>query len=79
MYLTWLADTSLYETLTHIDADLAATARWAGCRRCGGVVHSARRSAQAAQGRALARFVALRPPPGDDSRGLRGSGQPRPS
>jgi hypothetical protein len=41
LYLTWLADASLYATLAQIDADLAATARQAGCRLCGGVVHSA--------------------------------------
>lgn len=41
MYLTWLADARLYEVLTRIDADLAETARQAGCRRCGAVVHRA--------------------------------------
>jgi hypothetical protein len=40
--LTWLADASLYEILADIDADLAKTARRAGCRLCGGVLHSAR-------------------------------------
>lgn len=42
MYMTWLADTRLYEMLARIDADLAETARPAGCRVCGGVLHSAR-------------------------------------
>lgn len=42
MYLTWLADARLYEMLAHIDADLAETARRAGCRVCAGVLHSAR-------------------------------------
>lgn len=42
MYLTWLADARLYEMLVRIDADLAETARQAGCRVCGDVVHSAR-------------------------------------
>ena len=42
MYLTWLADARLYEMLAHIDADLAETARKAGCRVCGDVLHSAR-------------------------------------
>ncbi len=41
MYLTWLADARLYEVLAGIDADLAETARRAGCRVCGGVLHSA--------------------------------------
>ena len=41
MYLTWLADARLYEVLAGIDADLAETARKAGCRVCGGVLHSA--------------------------------------
>jgi hypothetical protein len=40
--LTWLADARLYETLAYIDADLAETARRAGCRICGSVLHSAR-------------------------------------
>ena len=42
MYLTWLADARLYEVLAGIDADLADTARRAGCRLCAGVLHSAR-------------------------------------
>lgn len=42
MYLTWLADARLYEMLARIDADLAETARKAGCRVCGDVLHSAR-------------------------------------
>lgn len=42
MYLTWLADARLYEVLARIDADLAETARQAGCRVCGDVLHSAR-------------------------------------
>ncbi len=42
MYLTWLADARLYEVLARIDADLAETARKAGCRVCGDVLHSAR-------------------------------------
>ncbi|MBI2218252.1 MAG: hypothetical protein HYU51_13240 [Candidatus Rokubacteria bacterium] len=42
MYLTWLADTRLYEVLARIDADLAETTRQAGCRVCGDVLHSAR-------------------------------------
>jgi len=41
LYLTWLADARLYEMLARIDADLAETARKAGCRVCGAVVHSA--------------------------------------
>jgi len=41
LYLTWLADARLYEVLAGIDADLAETARTAGCRVCGGVLHSA--------------------------------------
>jgi hypothetical protein len=39
--LTWLADARLYDVLTRIDADLAETARRAGCRLCGAVVHRA--------------------------------------
>jgi hypothetical protein len=42
LYLTWLADTRLYEALARIDADLAETTRQAGCRVCGEVLHSAR-------------------------------------
>jgi hypothetical protein len=42
LYLTWLADARLYEMLARIDADLAETARTAGCRLCGAVLHSAR-------------------------------------
>lgn len=42
MYLTWLADARLYEVLARIDGDLAETARQAGCRVCGDVLHSAR-------------------------------------
>ncbi len=42
MYLTWLADARLYEILTRIDEDLAETARQAGCRVCGDVLHRAR-------------------------------------
>jgi hypothetical protein len=42
LYLTWLVDANLYEVLAHIDADLAETARQAGCRVCAGVLHSAR-------------------------------------
>jgi hypothetical protein len=41
LYLTWLADARLYEMLADIDADLAETARRAGCLVCGGVLHSA--------------------------------------
>jgi hypothetical protein len=41
LYLTWLADARLYDVLTRIDADLAETARQAGCRVCGAVVHRA--------------------------------------
>jgi hypothetical protein len=41
LYLTWLADARLYEMLAQIDADLAETARTAGCRVCGDVLHSA--------------------------------------
>jgi len=41
LYLTWLADARLYEMLARIDADLAETARKAGCRVCGAVLHSA--------------------------------------
>jgi len=41
LYLTWLADARLYEMLTRIDADLAETARAAGCRVCGDVLHRA--------------------------------------
>jgi hypothetical protein len=37
LYLTWLADASLHDVLTRIDANLAGTARQAGCRACGGV------------------------------------------
>jgi hypothetical protein len=37
LYLTWLGDASLYDMLTRIDADLAGTARQAGCRVCGAV------------------------------------------
>jgi hypothetical protein len=41
LYLTWLADARLYEVLARIDADLAETARQAGCRVCGDVLHRA--------------------------------------
>jgi hypothetical protein len=41
LYLTWLADARLYELLARIDADLAETARTAGCRICGAVLHRA--------------------------------------
>jgi hypothetical protein len=41
LYLTWLADARLYDMLTRIDADPAETARQAGCRVCGAVVHRA--------------------------------------
>ncbi len=41
LVLTWLADARLYDVLADIDADLAETARKAGCRICGGMLHSA--------------------------------------
>ncbi len=42
LYQTLLRDTSLFSRLAQLDADLAQEAREEGCRRCGGVVHSAR-------------------------------------
>jgi hypothetical protein len=41
LYLTWLADARLFELLARIDTDLAETARQAGCRACGEVLHRA--------------------------------------
>lgn len=42
MYREWLLDAKFYLVLERIDADLAVTARAAGCRVCDGVLHSAR-------------------------------------
>ena len=38
----WLGDGRLYALLQRCDEDLAAGERAGGCRRCGGVLHSAR-------------------------------------
>jgi hypothetical protein len=42
LYRSVLADARFHELLLAFDRDLAATARAAGCARCGGVLHSAR-------------------------------------
>lgn len=42
MYRAVLADARFHELLLAFDRDLAGTVRKAGCRRCGGVLHSAR-------------------------------------
>lgn len=42
MYRKWLLDAKFYLVLEKIDADLATTARLAGCHICDGVLHSAR-------------------------------------
>jgi hypothetical protein len=42
MYREWLLDDKFYLVLERIDADLASTARVAGCLVCNGVLHSAR-------------------------------------
>jgi hypothetical protein len=42
VYQALLADARFHELLLAFDHDLAATARAAGCGRCGGVLHSAR-------------------------------------
>ena len=62
MYLTWLADARLYEMLARIDADLAETARTAGCRALRRVLHSALVPAQAPR-RPRRDAGGLRPPP----------------
>ena len=41
MYQAVLADARFHEQLLVFDRDLSATARAAGCHRCGGVLHSA--------------------------------------
>ena len=41
MYQAVLADAKFHEQLLVFDRDLSATARAAGCHRCGGVLHSA--------------------------------------
>ena len=41
MYQAVLADAKFYEQLLVFDYDLSATARAAGCHRCGGALHSA--------------------------------------
>jgi len=42
LYQNILADAKFHEQLFVFDQDLSATARAAGCRRCSGVLHSAR-------------------------------------
>lgn len=42
MYRAVLADAKFHEQLLVFDRDLSATARAAGCRQCGGALHSAR-------------------------------------
>lgn len=42
MYQALLADARFHRLLLDIDQDLAATCRAAGCKQCGGVLHSAR-------------------------------------
>jgi len=42
VYRKWLLDAKFYLVLERIDADLASTARVAGCLVCNGVLHSAR-------------------------------------
>lgn len=42
MYESWILDAKFYSVLEKIDADMASTAREGGCKRCGGVLHSAR-------------------------------------
>jgi hypothetical protein len=42
LYQALLADAKFHEQLLDFDRDLAATARAAGCRTCGGTLHSAR-------------------------------------
>src|SRR5262245_42350693 len=40
--LTLFGDAEFYHVVARIDDDLAATTRRGGCRKCGGVLHSAR-------------------------------------
>ena len=41
LHLRLLSDASFYHVLDRIDSDLARAVRRAGCRKCGGVLHSA--------------------------------------
>jgi hypothetical protein len=42
LYQSLLRDSSFFELLLRMDEDLGAEVRQGGCRRCGGVLHSAR-------------------------------------